>query len=1355
MAITYTKIGNFPQGQYPSGNYFDENSGFCIGRRNPSVLFAHEDGPRSPDAASNYWIYAFSLNDLSLIKTMRMVGNGFTMGNLAQLEDMAYSEPDQKIWVANCGYNGSTATGGFTAYRFAEPSPSQLFDGNPNSILDVVCDRFNFSWGGVTEPKLDCEAMLCAPNTASQPGRLYFINKFGAESNNKTWIWRAPLNLSAYSADNTLSKVADITSTTPKALTAGDWRADNAEITVTTQHGGDTYAYVPGGPYPVIGRSWVYQPETWAYLGERDIAVANRRPDLSGVPGMESLCYTPDSLYLICGSEGGGSEVWRNDYGVVTPIPDPTIEISAIDGSNLSVTVSGGGPTVTRYSLWAKKGSTPNATEGSADQKVAIATYTQAGKTYTWNTGVYADGDQFYVRARVYTDSTATVGSQIATKSYVASVIEQPRNKKWKYRKNNQWVEVVPETAPTPPNDPNATNVLVNPSFEVDASNWEIEPVQSTLTKSTTGSAKYGTYYGLLTSNSGGSFTPFTAAVISDPHYGDPNATSPTWTASDAAMLNRLNAINPNYVIECGDVGDTALAVQYTTYQANMNAWKSKTLAVPGNHDEQASQNITNWWSYFGSGTHVQGTASAPWWSTDINGWHFIGLSIWPSDGWGYLSGSTQYNWLAADLAANAGKPTVAIWHASLFAFDVTHVDLDGRTGAANDARDIWALLHSYNVNVIINGHAHIQSRTQPVNSSGVPTANAPIQFQVSPVRYRGVRDPSSSNTTPAWTQTLTANHRSILKFTFNQNSFNWEYQLVSSGSVIDSGSASTNYSASSGGAETTFARSTPEHPAAPGSVWSAGAYFRWGTGTARVCRVDISFLDSNKGRLSGSSLGTPITPGTGVYTQSIVEGAVAPANAAYVQARIAMVSASGSDTVHVDGVQLEPSATLPAYNPLPIDQNTMKPIWGDIVPQTYAVNTHYNFAGTVNANWDAIDALLGQGGFRTHRGLATTTSAIYDHWRTIYNTYKVQTHVTICPMSSLYTQSAAPYTTPISNSAMDTLFDARLDRIVSYGGASVFASIGLPNEPNDGGNTPDYANWDTVIANAASRLAARMAVKGLSAIPMVAPALKMDETTLSTDYAKLAPIDSYITYGDHHIYPATQSHWDEEYSGHTTQPEWMPVTNMWDQRFIWGQQAWGTKPFYITELGWNDYPPDLGTYGQTPDSIAGTYQPVALLEAVKRGVKKLFIYELMDDDPKSGVQDWWGIVDAPSGSNSTPSLWVKEPAYVNTKKLVDLCTDQGATYDPPAVPLVLANNTGVRHLLIGKRDGSVILFMWQDYAIYNVITEATRTPSSINVTVTNAATSRVVPVGAVIVPVQIVNPGGSPSSNLNIISFP
>ena len=110
----------------------------------------------------------------------------------------------------------------------------------------------------------------------------------------------------------------------------------------------------------------------------------------------------------------------------------------------------------------------------------------------------------------------------------------------------------------------------------------------------------------------------------------------------------------------------------------------------------------------------------------------------------------------------------------------------------------------------------------------------------------------------------------------------------------------------------TTMWAFSERHPAAPNDVFTAGAYVKLGTGTAKNFRVDIEFEDAAQATL-GAQNGTAIVP-TGSFARATRAAATAPPNTATARVRLTYVAPTVGDIIHVDAIQLEPFSPLPAY---------------------------------------------------------------------------------------------------------------------------------------------------------------------------------------------------------------------------------------------------------------------------------------------------------------------------------------------------------------------------------------------------------------------------------------------------------
>ena len=268
--------------------------------------------------------------------------------------------------------------------------------------------------------------------------------------------------------------------------------------------------------------------------------------------------------------------------------------------------------------------------------------------------------------------------------------------------------------------------------------------------------------------------TTFTLSLVSDLHF-----TTSAPTTAQTTGLNRVAAINSDYLGIAGDSTDSGTTGQFTNFNTLLGTRKSRTFAVAGNHDWYPG-NLTQWFAYYGTGTFQHpSSASVPYYSFDLNGWHFICLNIATSVGGStaYSVGSAQYQWLQADLAANSGKPMFAMWHVPRFSEDTSH-------GDDSSVAPIWDLLRSYECDIIYNGHVHNQQRFPPMTGAGASDVNGPVEFTSSGVSVYG--GGASSVALPPDYQNHT--NPAVVEFTLGPTSYSWKFIRSSDGVVQDQG---------------------------------------------------------------------------------------------------------------------------------------------------------------------------------------------------------------------------------------------------------------------------------------------------------------------------------------------------------------------------------------------------------------------------------------------------------------------------------------------------------------------------------------------------------------------------------------
>jgi PKD repeat protein len=124
-----------------------------------------------------------------------------------------------------------------------------------------------------------------------------------------------------------------------------------------------------------------------------------------------------------------------------------------------------------------------------------------------------------------------------------------------------------------------------------------------------------------------------------------------------AALLDGI----PGTVITLGDnVYDDGTAQEFANcYDPSWGRHKARTKPSAGNHDYN-TPNATGYYGYFGA---AAGDPTKGYYSYDAGTWHVIVLNTGPDNTAFMAAGSSQEQWLRADLAANPHQCTVAYWH--------------------------------------------------------------------------------------------------------------------------------------------------------------------------------------------------------------------------------------------------------------------------------------------------------------------------------------------------------------------------------------------------------------------------------------------------------------------------------------------------------------------------------------------------------------------------------------------------------------------------------------------------------------------------------------------------------------------
>lgn len=357
--------------------------------------------------------------------------------------------------------------------------------------------------------------------------------------------------------------------------------------------------------------------------------------------------------------------------------------------------------------------------------------------------------------------------------------------------------------------------------------------------------------------------------------------------------------------------------------------------------------------------------------------------------------------------------------------------------------------------------------------------------------------------------------------------------------------------------------------------------------------------------------------------------------------------------TVQASDGQAAVSSNAFTYDPQAPAGPTVAAQSADAFVDSVGMNVHLSFLNTTYANFAGVQkALQGMGVRHIRDGLIDT------NWTGYYTELNQLGQAGI---------KSTLITAPNESAALLSSYPTRV--------ASSFEAYEGPNEYDLSGDP----NWSTTLTNFMALL--HTAVKSnanASQFPIVGPSL-----TQNASYAKMASASGSFDEDNLHNYlggnnPGTPG-WGTGGYGSI-------VYNM-----ALALQTWPQKPVITTETG---YLNDLTQMNSVPEDVAGKYLPRVLLIQWMNGIKKTYIYELLDTGAGQGD----------NGYGMLRSDFSAKPAYNAVSGLLNLLSDPGPAFAPSGLDFKLSGNlTNVDQLLLQKRDGTFYLAIWVEQPGYDV----------------------------------------------------
>lgn len=369
-------------------------------------------------------------------------------------------------------------------------------------------------------------------------------------------------------------------------------------------------------------------------------------------------------------------------------------------------------------------------------------------------------------------------------------------------------------------------------------------------------------------------------------------------------------------------------------------------------------------------------------------------------------------------------------------------------------------------------------------------------------------------------------------------------------------------------------------------------------------------------------------------------------------------------------------------------------------VYDSVGVNTHWYFGGAYQyqPQFSSLVALLNGAHIRHFR------DGVYAQG-TNTPSYLTQMYSTLAA-NGIHAELIVPQSTTITAAQLEA-------------GLQLYPGIEAIEPPNEwdinGGST-----WtSTLLAEEPAILQAGHAL-GLT---VLGPAL-----TQPGSYSQLGNIAQYMDYNNIHAYFGGRNPENGGWGGPDAEGNYygsLPWNLDLLQMDAPNVQGYATETGYVTT--------STPTQNEVPETVEGAYAPRAVMEFFKRGIKRTYIYELIDDPSGSGQQGY-GLLRTDLSA---------KPAFTALSNLLKILQDTNTQFAPESLNYSLTGNMSVvETALFEKSNGDFYLAVWLNGSIYDV-NNLVATP------IAPQPLTLSVPSGLVVADVSSFNPDGTVTASL------
>lgn len=303
-----------------------------------------------------------------------------------------------------------------------------------------------------------------------------------------------------------------------------------------------------------------------------------------------------------------------------------------------------------------------------------------------------------------------------------------------------------------------------------------------------------------------------------------------------------------------------------------------------------------------------------------------------------------------------------------------------------------------------------------------------------------------------------------------------------------------------------------------------------------------------------------------------------------------------------------------------------------------------------------------------------------------------------------LHPNQSTPYSLAQNNAAVDS----RMNDLVNNGLAASTMSIENWNEfdtPSVNNNDP---NWGTLLQQGQPYLYQQTRARLGNGVQVLSPSLR--GFSLDTFAKVLGDVSSNIDAGNMHTYFGGKTPESDltDFSSFMQGSCSSAQSDTFDERIeAIADCISKSKDMVTTESGYHNDSTSKTGHLYTDEASTATYMPRMMLDAFRVGVKRTYIYELLDEPsaPGPNFEKHFGLFYGTATTSATDVTSAK-PAATALHNLTTLLADSGSapsTFTTGRLNYSLSGTTsGVHQVLFQKSTGNYWLALWRDDAVWD-----------------------------------------------------